>query len=95
MKNKEKLSKRIKNALEIDELAMDTDLVEMRGQSDLTVRGCKRILHYGEEAISLSMNKYILKICGIGLYLASFNNGAVRVSGEIASLEFEARRSKK
>ncbi len=95
MKNKEKLSKRIKNALEIDELAIDTDLVEMRGQSDLTVRGCGRILNYGEEEISLSMHKYILKISGTGLYLASFNNGAVRVSGEVESLKFESRGSRK
>ncbi len=91
MKEKEKLGKRLRRALEIDEVLGESDTLELRGMEELTVHGCRRILHYGEEEIRLSMKKYILSIVGEGLYCASFYNGAVRVSGRIKSLEFDER----
>ena len=94
MKKKEGLGKKIKRALELDELVGERDRLEMSGCSDLCVREVVRILLYGENEIKLSLKSYILKICGEGLYCSSYVGKTVRISGEISSVKFE-RRSKK
>jgi len=94
MKAKEGLGKKLRRALEIDELVDERDRLEMSGSSDLTIREVGRILLYSETEIRLSLSSYVLKIFGEGLYCVSYLGAVVRVSGEISSLEFE-RRTKK
>lgn len=94
MKAKEKLGVRIKRAFDAEEVLGAPDDIEIRGRGDLTVHGCVRILHYGEELIRLSLTEYILSVHGEELYCASFYRGAVRIVGRIDSLEFEDRRKK-
>lgn len=91
MKNKEKLGARIKRALEIDEILGQTDVLEMRGTSDLTVRECRNIIHYADEEIKLALKEYILIIKGRGLYCTSYSGGTVCVDGRIEGLKFEMR----
>lgn len=95
MKKKEKLTRKIARALEIDELVGSSDNLEMRGSNELTVRGCRKILYYSDNEIRLSLKEYVLSIKGSGLYCASYYNGAVRIDGEIDSLEFKRRERKK
>ena len=94
MKKKEGLKKKLRRALELDELIGERDCLEMSGNSDLNVREVSRILLYSENEIKLSLKSYILRICGEELYCSSYLGGTVRVVGEISSVEFE-RRSKK
>ena len=95
MKKKVGLGKRIKRALELDELMGERDTLMLSGTSDLTVRECGRILKYSESEIKLSLREYILKIEGEGLYCTSYLGGTVRVDGDIDSLCFERRECKK
>lgn len=62
--------------------------VELSGQRELTVRGCRRILHYGDEEIRLRVGKTVLCVCGKELLCTSFGNGGVTVRGWIVSLRF-------
>jgi len=58
----------------------------LSGESELTVRGCKRILSYGSELICLRVGKTRLFVRGKGLFCTSFGAGCVTVSGRIMSL---------
>ncbi len=91
MKSKEKLGKRIKRALEIDEILGENDTLEMRGTRELTVRECRNIIHYADEEIRLALREYVLVIKGNGLYCTSYSGGAVCVDGRIEELKFEIR----
>jgi hypothetical protein len=94
MKNSEKLRKKMRRALEIDEIIGECDTLEMRGSKELTVRECRRILHYSETEIRLSLCGYTLVIRGNELFCASYSGGAVRVDGDIKSIEIEKKESK-
>lgn len=91
MKNKEKLGTRIKRALEIDEILGENDCIEMRGIRELTVRECRRIIHYADDEISLALKEYILVIKGEELYCSFYSGGTVRVDGRISDLKFQMR----
>ena len=91
MKSKEKLGKRIKRALEIDEILGENDTLEMRGTRELTVRECRNIIYYADEEIRLALREYVLVIKGNGLYCTSYSGGAVCVDGRIEELKFEIR----
>lgn len=91
MKNKEKLSTRIRRAFEIDEILGENDSLEMRGTKELIVRECRHIIHYADEEIRLALREYILVIKGEGLYCTSYFGGTVCVDGRIHELKFEVR----
>jgi hypothetical protein len=94
MKNREKLKKKVRRALEIDEIIGGCDTFEMRGGGELTVRECRKILHYSETEIRLSLCGYSLIIKGNDLFCASYFGGAVRVDGDITCIELDKRESK-
>ena len=91
MKNKENFRKKVRRAFEIDEIMGECDTFEMRGNGELTVRECRRILHYSENEIRLSLCGYTLVIHGNELFCASYSGGAVRVDGEILSIEIDKK----
>ena len=94
MKNKEKLRKKVRRALEIDEILGECDTFEMRGNGELTVRECRRILHYSETEIRLCLCGYTLTVRGNDLFCSSYAGGAVRVDGEILSIEIDKKESR-
>lgn len=64
-------------------------MVVLRGQSELTVYGCKKILLYTKPEIRLSMPKKQLCILGEDLLCTSFTGGAVTVEGKIEAVRYE------
>ena len=60
----------------------------LSGQRELTVRGCRRILHYSEEEICLRVGGTVLRILGRELFCASLCSGGVTVRGWISALCF-------
>lgn len=91
MKSKEKLGRKIKRALEIDEILGENDILEMHGTRELTVRECRNIIHYADKEIRLALREYILTIKGEGLYCTSYSGGVVCVDGRLEELKFEMR----
>ena len=65
--------------------------LSMTGDSELTVRGCKRILSYGEEEITLAVGATVLTVGGSALYCSAFSGGAVTVTGKITRLSLGGR----
>ena len=60
----------------------------LAGQEELVVRGCKKILSYGERLISLRVGKTVLSIHGEDLLCTAFGSGCVTVTGLVVSLTF-------
>lgn len=60
----------------------------LSGQNELVVRGCKRILSYQKEEISLALGKTALRILGEELFCSAFGAGCVTITGKIVSLSF-------
>lgn len=60
--------------------------VTLSGESELTVRGCRRIVRYGVTEIVLGVGKTTLAVRGERLLCAAFGAGCVTVTGRIVSL---------
>ena len=62
--------------------------ITLSGQSELEVRGCKKILSYGKDVICLALGKTALRISGEELFCAAFGAGCVTITGRIVTLSF-------
>ena len=69
--------------------AFDTCLVVWRGEGELTVHGCKKILLYSTEAIRLRVGRRTLCVRGKGLSCTSFSGGIMMLEGRIDAVCYE------
>ena len=66
MRKKKELLARIGERLDIPREALPGGFgLTLSGQNELTVRGCRRILHYGEDCIRLSLGKTVLRMVAL------------------------------
>ena len=68
----------------------DDRLIVLRGESEMTVHGCKKILQYSTDRICLLMRGRQLCIRGNGLFCTSFSGGVITLEGRIDSVCYEA-----
>jgi sporulation protein YqfC len=63
--------------------------IEIVGDFEVSVHGCRRIIHYSPEKISLQMKKKggIVTFEGEGLLCTSFFVGSVVIEGKIEKVE--------
>jgi len=64
-------------------------LIEIRGQSSLSVAGARKILLYSQSVIRLSTKKGALTVTGKRLVCTSYHSGGVNIDGHITSVSFE------
>ena len=89
MTGKRDLAARLAARLDIPrELLPGGFALSMAGDSELTVRGCKRILSYMETEITLAVGATVLRVRGHALYCSAFSGGAVTLTGKITGLLF-------
>lgn len=65
--------------------------ITISGRNELTVRGGRRILSYGEQNIRLLLANEILSIKGEGLLCTAFGSENMTVCGRISTIEFEEK----
>ncbi len=63
--------------------------VVLRGSRGATVYGCRKILLYTPQKISLKLSRDVLTVFGKGLYCTAFCAGTVNLAGEIGQVRFE------
>ena len=63
-------------------------LTVMRGDREVVVYGCKKILLYTPQEIRLAIKKQCLCVCGADLFCTSISGGAVTVEGRIAAIRY-------
>lgn len=62
--------------------------LEMLGNRELIIDGCKGIVDYGENYIKLNTGTVMTGVCGDGLLIKSFDNEIAVISGEITEISF-------
>lgn len=62
--------------------------LELYGNRELVIDGCKGILEYSEELIRLNLGKNLTKITGRSLQIKCMTASSVVIEGYILSLEF-------
>ena len=80
-----------------DKLDLPSDLfsgecaIEIRGRTNVTVRGCRRILRYSKEEIRLAMSHFDVRVRGKHLDCSAYFAGAIRIDGEVEAVDFPPR----
>ncbi len=87
--NRETLRERICRGLDIEpDVFPHEGMVEIRGRSSMTVRGCGRILVYRPDEIRLEMGASEITVWGEKLVCTSYYLGAVGIEGRIKAINF-------
>ena len=62
--------------------------IELFGNKQIIVDGCKGVIDYNEDFLKLDLGKIILKVTGRNLVIDSYIYEQVDLKGEIVSVEF-------
>ena len=90
-KGRVKLSawERIKSLADIPGELGNGFYLQMRGEHQLIVNGCRKILEYSPRRIRLSVKGFSLIISGEGLICSSYFERAVGIEGVICSIQLD------
>ncbi len=77
----------IKNKL-LSEMFADEPKIEMLGNREIIIDGCKGVVEYSENLIKLSLGESVLSLSGDSLVIKSFDNSVVVISGQICEISF-------
>ena len=62
--------------------------IELFGNNQIIVDGCKGVIDYNEDFLKLDLGKIVLKVTGRNLVIDSYIYEQVDLKGEIVSVEF-------
>lgn len=90
LKNKEteNSKKKLKEILIPSIMDLKSSQIEILGNNEAIIEGCKGILEYEEDVIKLNLGKMSVKFCGKNLTVKCMNNDSVILSGFISNIEF-------
>ena len=62
--------------------------IEMLGNREIIIDGCKGIVEYEENLIKLSLGEMLLSISGDDLVITSYDNNISVIRGQISDISF-------
>ena len=62
--------------------------LELTGNRELTVEGCKGVLEYDEDVVKLNLGKMILQVSGRDLNIKGITDDSAVLEGYFLSIEF-------
>ena len=68
--------------------APHTFRMELDGNRELYVEGCRSILSYQPEIVRVELQKLIFSVSGSGLTIENMNGDSMRIRGWIVRIEF-------
>lgn len=83
--------KKEKNQLKknlVTEFFVDEPKIEMLGNREMIVDGCKGVVEYNETLIKLSLGESVLSLSGDNLIIKSFDSSVAVISGQICDISF-------
>ena len=72
----------------VTDIFADVPKIEMLGNREMIVDGCKGVVEYDENIIKLSLGEYVLSLSGDNLLINSFDNSVAIISGQICEISF-------
>ena len=79
--------KQLKNKI-VSEFFVDEPKIEMLGNREMIVEGCKGVVEYGETLIKLSLGENVLSLSGDNLVIKSFDSSIAVITGQICDISF-------
>ena len=70
------------------DLFADEPKIEMLGNREMIIDGCKGVVEYDESILKLSLGEYVLSLSGDNLLINSFDNSVAVISGQICEISF-------
>lgn len=90
-KSKDELVKKFTEEMQLPESAVtDSFRIEFRGNTDVVIEGCRGIVEYTEECISLNLGKNIVHFSGAQLEISSFFESQAILKGTVISMDFSS-----
>ena len=94
MRRKDKATKRqmtsAQRVLDLPEIVhADVPHIEMQGNREAVVDGCRGVLEYEEDKIKLNAGMCVLLFRGSDLTIKTYSDSLTEITGEIIAVEFE------
>lgn len=89
--NKPTIRERFADAVDISkDVILDTALIRMIGNRELTLENYKGILEYTETCIRVKAKPYIIKITGSGMEIKMITQEMLYITGRILCFSYES-----
>ena len=89
--NKPTIRERFADAVDISkDVILDTALIRMIGNRELTLENYKGILEYTETCIRVKAKPYIIKITGSGMEIKTITQEMLYITGRILCFSYES-----
>ncbi len=82
-KDKEKKAK-----FQLSQMFVNEPKIEMSGNREIIVDGCRGVVEYSEDVIKLNLGETVLTLSGDGLVINSFDSSIAVISGQIGGISF-------
>ena len=72
----------------LSDIFYDEPRIEMLGNREIIVDGCKGVVEYDETTIRLSLGECVLSLCGDDMVIKSFDSEVAVICGRICGISF-------
>lgn len=80
--------KKKERKLQIPDLHLNDAKIEMLGNREIIIDGCKGVIEYGENTIKLNIGELALCLVGTDMVIESFDSGVAIIRGRFAEINF-------
>lgn len=80
--------KKKERKLQMPDMLLNEAKIEMIGNREIIVDGCKGVIEYGENLIKLNIGELVLCLAGDNMIIESFDSGVAIVRGKFAEISF-------
>lgn len=89
-KQPEKPHRSIEQTLDLPEiLSPGVPHIEMQGNREIIIDGCRGILEYDEDRIKLNAGSLVISFQGSGLVIKAYSENQTVLAGEVVGIAFE------
>lgn len=74
--------------LQMPDMLLNEAKIEMIGNREIIVDGCKGVIEYGENLIKLNIGELVLCLVGDNMIIESFDSGVAVIRGKFAEISF-------
>lgn len=77
-----------KSRFQLSQVIVNEPKIEMSGNREIIIDGCKGVVEYSENSIKLNLGETVLTLSGNGLIINSFDSSIVVITGQISDISF-------
>ncbi len=91
MKKQKNTARKFAEEMQMPENAIhDTFSIEMHGNTEITVEGCKGMVEYDDSLIAMNLGNLIVRFHGADLEISTFFEQQAVIKGTVISVDFSS-----